>query len=127
MAGNAGFIGGTLYMKVGGKPLDLLGNWKVNPVSRKLTEKPFQSGGGGFMVENVAVSFEGSIADTGTVSVQTLYGLTNIPVTLELVNGKTYSMKAATFTDSPSIDVMQGETPVKITDFSMLEQVASAA
>lgn len=116
---------GTLFFRIDGAQQRLSGDFKVQP---NLTENTGVAGPGGvlgFTTKYVVPSIEGTIADSGGLSVKALANITDSTITCELVNGKSYVLSNAWWSGSSTVDVMEGKVPVKFEGLSCRELVSA--
>ena len=106
-------IGGTAYLKIDGDQKTLAGSWSVSPTATTKTGIVGLSGFAGYTEAHRVPFMEGSLIDTGSLSLKTLEGLTDATITLELANGKTYVGYGMFLAGEPSHNMENGEVSVR--------------
>lgn len=106
-------IGGTAYLKINGDQKTLAGSWSVSPTTTVKTGVTGLSGIAGYTDAARIPYMEGSLIDTGNLSIKELESLTDATITLELVNGKTYVGREMYLAGEPSHDASNGEVSVR--------------
>lgn len=123
MAGQA--FAGTLFFRIDGVQQRLSGDFKVQPNARENTGVAGPGGVLGYTQKYLVPSIEGTLADSGGLSVQALQNITDSTITCELVNGKSYVLSDAWYSGTSTVDVMEGKVPVKFEGISCRELVAA--
>lgn len=116
---------GTLYLRIDGVQQALQGSWKVQP--NKWQRKPREGASGPLGPTQKATTpyIKGEFDDQGDVSIQALQNITNSTITVELSNGKTYTLSGAWWGDDAEIDTEAGKVPVSFYGNSCIEVLAS--
>lgn len=102
-------IGGTAFCKVDGGQLPLRGAFTVSPSSVERAMLAGQDYVHGY-TENPRVPWiEGDFSTLPDVSIEDIETQTNVTVTAELLNGRTYVLKEATVKSAFEINTKDGQ------------------
>ncbi len=106
-------IAGTAYIKVNGESYTMAGSFSVSPTTTVKTGVVGLSGYAGYTEAARTPYIEGSLIDTGNLSIKELEKITNATITVELINGKTYVGQEMFLAGEPSHDLSNGEISVR--------------
>ncbi len=106
-------IGGTAYLKIDGDQKTLAGSWSVSPTTTVKTGVTGLSGFAGHTEAPRVPYMEGSLIDTGSLSIKDLEAIADATITVELVNGKTFVGQEMFLAGEPSEDAATGEVSVR--------------
>lgn len=106
-------IAGTAYLKINGETKTLGGSWSVSPTTTVKTGSTGLSGYTGYTEAPRVPYMEGSLVDTGGLSIKELEKITDATITVELVNGKTFVGQEMFVAGEPSEDLATGEVSVR--------------
>ncbi|SFT11764.1 phage tail tube protein [Methylobacterium sp. yr668] len=105
-------IAGTAFVKAGNKQYDLRGSFVVSPSPSKREGVAGQDGVHGY-IETPRVPFiKGDLSTTAGLTIAELDAMTDITVTAELANGKTYVLSGAWTESAHEIDTGAGKVSV---------------
>jgi hypothetical protein len=108
-----GRVGGIVSVQSDGEIYKAKGKFSFNLGENKREPVIGQDGHHGFKEIPQAAFVEGSITDDGSVDLKSLVTGTGKTITLELANGKNFSLKNAYFAEEGTGDSEEGEIPVK--------------
>ncbi|WP_267355629.1 MULTISPECIES: phage tail tube protein [unclassified Methylobacterium] len=108
----AGKIGGTAFLKAGGKQYDLRGSFIVSPSSVKREGVAGQDGPHGFIETPRLPFIKGDLSTTAGLTIAELDAMTDVTVTAELNNGKAYVLSSAWTESAHEIDTAAGKVGV---------------
>lgn len=114
-------IAGTAYLKIDGDQKTLAGSWSVSPTTTVKTGVTGLSGVAGYTDAARVPYMEGSLIDTGSLSIKELEALRDATITLELINGKTYVGREMYLAGEPSHDAATGEVSVRFEGLDVTE------
>lgn len=102
-------VGGIIFVKTDGELYRAKGSWTYN-LGKPMREGVIGSDGFHGYKETPQLSFiEGVITDGASLSMETLLGLKDATVTLELANGKIIVLREAYFAGEGSATTEEGE------------------
>lgn len=88
-------IGGTAYLKAGGKQYDLRGSFIVSPSRIKREGVAGQDGVHGYIETQRVPFIKADLSTTAGLSIAELDAMEDVTVTAELANGKNYVLSGA--------------------------------
>lgn len=106
-------IAGIAYVKVDGNQLPLRGNFTVGPTNVERAGIAGQDGFHGYSEMPRVPYIEGDISTLPGVSIEALQDLTNVTVTAELANGKTYVLSEAFTVGVRELNTQEGSVRVR--------------
>lgn len=106
-------VAGTAYIKADGKQFPLRGSLTVSAAVIEREGISGQDGVHGYKEMPRVPFISCDISDGEDVSVPELMAMTNVTVTAELANGKTYVLRNAWVADAVEIDTVEGQMTVK--------------
>ena len=106
-------IAGTCYLKVDGTQYSLKGGLKVSPNDIEREGVAGMDGVHGYIEKPRVPSIEADLSDLGGLSLDALMKITDATITVELANGKAYTLRNA-WTKGPH-DLDAGEGTVSVT------------
>ena len=107
-------VGGTIFFKIDGVQHDAKGSFTYNhgAPKREAVIGPDRVHG---YKENPQVAFiEGAITDRSDLNVRALLDLLDGTVTIELANGKTFTLSGAYYGHDGGITTEEGEIPIRL-------------
>ena len=104
---------GTITLLIDGVQYALAGDFTLNPGVDKKEEIVGPDGTVGIKVTPQAAVLEGPVRDTDGLDVKKLLGLENVTVTAELANGKAWVLPNASNTSDGTMNIAEGEIPVR--------------
>lgn len=107
-------LGGTAYVKVGGRQIALRGNLKISP---EMTESEIvvgMDGPHGFIERPRGPYFEGDFSLVSEVTIEDLRALVDETWQLELNNGTSYVYSDGRVTTAMEIDAAQGQFNMRV-------------
>lgn len=116
---------GTAYLRIDGVQQALQGSWKVQPNQWQRKPREGQSGPLGPVQKAVTPYIKGDLDHQGDFSIQALQSITNSTITLELVNGATYTLSGAWWGDDAESDTETGKVSVSFYGSACIEVVSS--
>lgn len=105
-------IGGTAYLKAGGKQYDLRGSFIVSPSMVKREGVAGQDGPHGYIETPRLPFIKGELSTTDGLTIAELDAMTGVTVTAELLNGKAYVLSRAWTEAAHEIDTAAGKVAV---------------
>lgn len=110
---NANAVGGIAYLKIDGVQYDLRGNAKYSPGDIERESVAGMDGVHGYK-EMVAVPYiEMDLTDRPTIEIKKLQALNDVTVTLELINGKAFTLRNAWYVTRAEMDAAEGQMTVR--------------
>ena len=104
---------GIAYLKVDGDMLPLRGNFTVSPSMVERTMIAGQDGVHGYQELPRVPYIEGDISLTPEVNLEVIEAQTNVTVTAELANGKSYSLSGATCKAALEANTRDGQARIR--------------
>ena len=105
-------IGGTCFVKAGGKQYDARGSFIVSPSRVKREGVAGQDDVHGYIEVPRVPFIKGDLSTTLGLSIAELDAMTNVTVTVELANGKNYVLRSAWTESAHEIDTAAGKVAV---------------
>jgi hypothetical protein len=105
-------IGGVLSLKVDGNQYEARGNFHVTPSKVKRDGIAGQDGVHGYTEMPVVPLIKGDISIGNLLSLETLEGITESTVQVQLANGRTYVLSQAWVTSAFDLDTVDGKVEV---------------
>jgi len=119
-------VGGTAYIKIDGEQLLLRGDLTISPDAIQRTGVPGQDGIHGYTETPRMPFMSMTITDLGQVSLTRVADWTNVTVTAELMNGKTYVGRNGWTSDARELNTKEGSYEIKF-EFMKIEEIVAAA
>lgn len=107
-------LGGTAYVKVGGRQIALRGNLKLSPELSEKEGVAGMDGPHGFIERPRMPYFEGDFSLVSGTSIEELRALVDETWQLELNNGKSYVFTEGNVTAAMEIDAAQGQFSMRV-------------
>lgn len=120
-------VGGIAYVKVDGDQLLLRGDLTVSPDSIERKGVAGQDGIHGYTETPVVPSMSMTVTDLGQISISRIRDWTNVTVTAELMNGKTWVGRNGWAADARQHNTKEGSYELKFEFLKIEELVAAAA
>jgi hypothetical protein len=105
-------VGGTAFVRFNGTQYQLRGSMKSSPTQQQNTAGANADGSFYFIQKPRPGKVEMEISDSGGLSVQQIYAMTGVYLTLELINGKVITVQNGVFTGEPDVDHVEGKFPL---------------
>jgi len=106
-------LGGTAYLKVDGNQYDLHGNLTVYIGGEERESVTGMDGVHGFVGKPMPPFLEADLSDSGGLSLEDLGAITAATITVELNNGKAYSLQDAWVTKTPELNPAEARMTVR--------------
>lgn len=102
-------VGGTAFCKVDGNQLPLRGSFVVSPSAVERTMLAGQDYVHGYTELPRVPFIEGDFSTLPEISLEDIEAQTNVTVTAELLNGRTYVLKEATVKSALEVNTREGQ------------------
>ena len=114
-------IGGIIFLKVNAEQFQAKGNFTYNIGIPKKEMIVGSDAVHGFKEMPQIPMIEGVITDSSTLSLESLQGIRDATVTLELANGKIIVLREAIFAEDGNVTTEEGEITVRFEGISAEE------
>ena len=108
MAATCPVVAGVLVLRVDGKQYRARSEIKVSMATIEREAVIGQDGVHGYIEKPKVAFIEGKITDSADLAVETLLGMCNVTVTVELLNGKVYLLRNAWCQKADPLDTTDG-------------------
>jgi Phage tail tube protein len=119
-------VGGTAFVKVDGEQLMLRGDLTISPDNIERKGVAGQDSVHGYTEEPRVPTMKMTVTDRGTVSLTRILGWTNVSVTAELMNLKTFVGRNGFTLDARELNTKEGSYEVTF-GFLKIEELVAAA
>jgi Phage tail tube protein len=109
---------GTLFVKVNGQQYDAKGNFTYNPGQPKREEIVGPDGTHGYKETPQAAFIEGEITDSGTLDLIAFVNIVDATITLELANGKVFTLRDAWYSADGDVGTEEANIQVRFVGMS---------
>jgi hypothetical protein len=106
-------VGGIIFFKIDGTQYRAKGEFTTDIGAPNREAVVGMDGPHGYKEEPKTPYIEGEITDTPNISLERLFNLTDVKVTLELANGKVHALEDAWYAGDGTLSTNEGNVPVR--------------